>query len=63
MIATAQEFAPGVRIVVWDLGLRDEQAPKVSGTIFSPPANEVAIRESNVFSHVCHSFQELVCDM
>ena len=30
MIATAQEFAQGVRIVVWDLGLRDEQAPKVS---------------------------------
>ena len=50
MIATAQEFAPGVRIVVWDLGLRDEQGPKVSSMYRYRPKHN--LREGKVMFSV-----------
>ena len=64
MIATAQEFAPGVRIVVWDLGLRDEQGLKVSGAIFLSPTNEVTLREVmfSVMSVTLFKNRSVACD-
>ena len=48
MIATVQEFAPGVRTVVWDLGLHPQQVSKVS-SIIKAHSNRAKAKKKRIF--------------